>query len=196
MNHNVVQNLNLIINEVELKSKNVKIIAVSKTFPTEIIYPLIDFGHLHFGENKVQEAISKWPDIKDKYKNIKLHLIGKLQTNKVKYVLPLFDYIHSLDNLKLADKINSEQEKKKFKPKIFIQVNIGNEIQKSGVKEEDLGLFIKDCRNKFKLDIIGLMCIPPNDNNEEFYFKKMFSRRNSLEGVPGGIPRLISSEKC
>ena len=129
MNHNVVQNLNLIINEVELKSKNVKIIAVSKTFPTEIIYPLIDFGHLHFGENKVQEAISKWPDIKDKYKNIKLHLIGKLQTNKVKYVLPLFDYIHSLDNLKLADKINSEQEKK-FKPKIFIQVNIGNEIQK------------------------------------------------------------------
>ena len=112
MNHNVVQNLNLIINEVELKSKNVKIIAVSKTFPTEIIYPLIDFGHLHFGENKVQEAISKWPDIKDKYKNIKLHLIGKLQTNKVKYVLPLFDYIHSLDNLKLADKINSEQEKK------------------------------------------------------------------------------------
>ncbi len=173
MNHNVVQNLNLIINEVELKNKNVKIIAVSKTFPTEIIYPLIDFGHLHFGENKVQEAISKWPDIKDKYKNIKLHLIGKLQTNKVKYVLPLFDYIHSLDNLKLADKINSEQEKKKFKPKIFIQVNIGNEIQKSGVKEEDLGLFIKDCRNKFKLDIIGLMCIPPNDNNEEFYFKKM-----------------------
>ena len=174
MNHNVVQNLNLIINEVELKNKNVKIIAVSKTFPTEIIYPLIDFGHLHFGENKVQEAISKWPDIKDKYKNIKLHLIGKLQTNKVKYVLPLFDYIHSLDNLKLADKINSEQEKKKFKPKIFIQVNIGNEIQKSGVKEEDLGLFIKDCRSKFKLDIIGLMCIPPNDNNEEFYFKKMY----------------------
>ena len=133
MNHNVVQNLNLIINEVELKSKNVKLL-LFQNFSTEIIYPLIDFGHLHFGENKVQEAISKWPDIKDKYKNIKLHLIGKLQTNKVKYVLPLFDYIHSLDNLKLADKINSEQEK--FKPKIFIQVNIGNEIQKSGVKRK------------------------------------------------------------
>ena len=181
MNHSVVQNLNLIINEVELKSKNVKIIAVSKTFPTETIYPLIDFGHLHFGENKVQEAISKWPDIKDKYKNIKLHLIGKLQTNKVKYVLPLFDYIHSLDSIKLAEKISLEQEKKNFKPKIFIQINLGKESQKSGIDEDDLENFYKRCVTEFNLNIIGVMCLPPFDEDPNPFFKKMQNLSASLK---------------
>ena len=134
MDHITIKNFNLIRKEVESKSKNVKIIAVTKTFSIEAIKPMINYGHLHFGENKVQEAVSKWQDIKKDYENIKLHLIGKLQTNKVKYILPLFDYIHSLDNLKLAEKINLEQDKKNFKPKIFVQVNIGNEIQKNGVK--------------------------------------------------------------
>ena len=172
--HESLNNLISIKKEINNKNSNTQIIAVSKTFPASQIAPLIDYGHIHYGENKVQESLEKWTELKKRNDQIKLHMIGKLQTNKVKFAVPLFDYIHSLDNLKLADKINSEQEKKRFKPKIFIQVNIGNEIQKSGVKEEDLGLFIKDCRNKFKLDIIGLMCIPPNDNNEEFYFKKMY----------------------
>ncbi len=142
---------------------------------------MINYGHLHFGENKVQEAVSKWQDIKKDYENIKLHLIGKLQTNKVKYILPLFDYIHSLDNLKLAEKINLEQDKKNFKPKIFVQVNIGNEIQKNGVKYEELEFFLKECKKNFNLNIIGLMCIPPNDDDTKIYFKKMYELCKKFE---------------
>ena len=141
----------------------------------EKIKPLIDFGHVHFGENKVQEATEKWKVIKDVNKDIKLHLIGKLQTNKVKFCLPLFDYIHSLDSLKLADKIANEQVKKKFRPKIFIQINVGDEDQKSGIDQRDLPEFYNRIKNDFDLDIIGLMCIPPFVESTTSFFVKMKS---------------------
>ena len=173
MVHHQIDNINSIKNEVDFKKSNAEIIAVSKTFPLEKITPLIDYGHIHFGENKVQEAVEKWSKIKQVNDNVKLHLIGKLQTNKVKYCLPLFDYIHSLDNYKLAEKISFEQKKKNFKPKIFIQVNIGNEVQKNGIQIELLDKFINDCKLNLDLNIIGLMCIPPNDNNSKKYFKKL-----------------------
>ena len=153
--------------------KKINIVAVSKTFKMVDIKPLIDFGHIHYGENKVQEAVEKWSQIKINDKKIKLHLIGKLQTNKVKFALPLFDYIHSLDSLKLAEKISLEQIKKKFKPKIFVQVNIGNEIQKSGIHSKDLEEFIEKCKQSYDLNIIGLMCIPPNDDKTKTYFIEM-----------------------
>ena len=133
--------------------KKINVIAVSKTFKMADIKPVIDFGHIHYGENKVQEALEKWVDIKKNYKSIKLHLIGKLQTNKVKFILPLFDYIHSLDSLKLAKKISLEQSKKNFKPKIFVQVNIGNEAQKNGIDVKDLDVFLKSCQQNYNLNI-------------------------------------------
>ena len=185
---------NLVLIETELKSKlpnfdKVKIIAVSKTFPPDDILPLIDHGQIHFGENKVQEAIEKWTGIKKDFKNIKLHLIGKLQTNKVKFILPLFDYIHSLDSEKLAQKISLEQKKVGFKPKIFIQVNIGNEIQKNGIDKENLNSFLKICQKNYHLDIIGLMCIPPNNEKVEEYFKEMNELRlkNNLKELSMGM---------
>ena len=138
----------------------------------EKILPLIEHGHLHYGENKVQEALEKWTDIKNENHNIQLHLIGRLQTNKVKFALKIFDYIHSLDNEKLANKIADEQEKQRKKPKIFIQVNLGNEDQKSGIDKRNLNDFYKFCK-KLNLDIIGTMCIPPNDNNSKKYFSEM-----------------------
>ena len=138
----------------------------------ENILPLIDHGHLHFGENKVQEALDKWTDIKNQNKNIKLHLIGRLQSNKVKFALRVFDFIHSLDSEKLANKIADEQTKQEKKPKIFIQVNIGNEDQKSGINKDNLVDFYKFCKN-LNLDIIGTMCIPPNDGYTEKYFSEM-----------------------
>jgi len=150
-----------------------KIIAVSKTFSISKILPLIEHGHTDFGENKVQEANEKWIDVKKKYHSIKLHMIGKLQTNKVKLAINLFDYIHSLDNSKLAKKISDEQKKNNKKPKIFIQINIGNESQKSGINPNELNEFYNYCINDLDLDIIGIMCIPPNDNKGEFYFTKM-----------------------
>ena len=149
-----------------------KIIAVSKTFPIENVLPLIEHGHLHYGENKVQEALDKWVEIKLKNNNIRLHLIGRLQTNKVKLALKIFDYIHSLDGEKLATKIANEQVKQSKKPKIFIQVNIGNEDQKSGITKEKLVDFYKFCKN-INLDIIGTMCIPPNNQNPENSFSEM-----------------------
>ena len=153
-------------------TKSPKIIAVSKTHPIGSILPLINHGHLDFGENKVQEAIDKWSDIKNKKNSIKLHLIGRLQTNKVKFALKIFDYIHSLDSEKLANKISDEQIKQGKKPKIFIQVNIGNEEQKSGINKERLDDFYKFCKN-LNLDIIGTMCIPPNNGNTEKFFFEM-----------------------
>jgi len=174
MDQNIINNLNTIKSEIELKKKKVNIIAVSKTFPINTIMPLINDGHIHFGENKVQEATEKWSSLKNDFQHIKLHLIGKLQTNKVKFVLPLFDYIHSLDSMKLAEKISLEQKKKNFKPKLFIQVNIANETQKNGVDKENLDRFIDSCKKNFDLNIIGLMCIPPNDDNFEIYFKEMY----------------------
>ena len=157
----------------EVNIKKVNIVAVSKTFKIVDIEPMIKFGHTHFGENKVQEALDKWSDIKVNNKNIKLHLIGKLQTNKVKFVLPLFDYIHSLDSTKLAEKISNEQSKKNFRPKIFVQVNIANEPQKNGLEVKSLETFLKFCEENCDLDILGLMCIPPIDKNPEVYFKEM-----------------------
>ena len=161
------------ISEIDSDKKKINIIAVSKTFKIIDIEPMIKFGHTHFGENKVQEALDKWSDIKIYNKNIKLHLIGRLQTNKVKFVLPLFDYIHSLDSLKLAEKISNEQLKKNFRPKIFVQVNIDNEIQKSGIEVKNLEAFLKSCKENCDLDILGLMCIPPVDKNPGIYFKEM-----------------------
>ncbi len=145
----------------------------------EHIEHLINNGHLHYGENKVQEAIEKWSSIKEKNKNIKLHLIGKLQTNKVKFAIKLFDYIHSLDSEKLAVKISKFQEEKDLKIKLFIQVNIGNEEQKSGINERNLKEFYAYCIN-LKLNIIGLMCIPPIDKDSSLYFDKMLKLKNEL----------------
>ena len=174
MDHKTIKNLNIIISEIKSKQKETKIIAVSKTFAMSDINPLINHGHIHYGENKVQEAIEKWTSIKSDFNHIKLHLIGKLQTNKVKYILPLFDYIHSLDSLKLAEKISLEQEKKNFRPKIFVQVNIGKEVQKNGVDVENLDEFLNSCKQNYNLNIIGLMCIPPNDGRSEQYFNEMY----------------------
>jgi pyridoxal phosphate enzyme (YggS family) len=173
--HNTVKNLIYIQELIKSKANHdelAKIIAVSKTFPVENILPLIQHGHLHYGENKVQEALEKWTDIKNENHNIQLHLIGRLQTNKVKFALKIFDYIHSLDSEKLANKIADEQGKQKKKPKIFIQVNLGNENQKSGIDKKYLNDFCIFCKN-LNLDIIGTMCIPPNDGNTEKYFSEM-----------------------
>ena len=171
--HKSIINLNTIENILKTKvDKMPSIIAVSKTFPMSEILPLINHGHINFGENKVQESLEKWTSIKNDFNQIKLHMIGKLQTNKVKNVIPLFDYIHSLDSEKLANKIADEQEKQKKKPKIFIQVNLGNEDQKSGINKRNLNDFYKFCK-KLNLDIIGTMCIPPNNNNTKKYFSEM-----------------------
>ena len=180
--HNTVKNLIYIEELIKSKvnhDKLPKIIAVSKTFPIENVLPLIEHGHLHYGENKVQEAIDKWSDIRLKDSDIKLHLIGRLQTNKVKFALRIFDYIHSLDSEKLANKISEEQLKQNKKPKLFIQVNIGNEEQKSGINKERLDDFYKFCKN-LNLDIIGTMCIPPNDENTEKYFFEMSKIKQEL----------------
>ncbi len=149
-----------------------KIIAVSKTFDISHINPLIEYGHTDFGENKVQEAIEKWSDIKIKNQNLSIHLVGKLQSNKTKLALKIFDYIHSLDSEKLANKISEEQKKIDKKPKLFIQVNIGNEDQKSGVSPNKLKSFYKYCLDK-DLDVIGTMCLPPISEDPEKYFMRM-----------------------
>ena len=159
--------------------KPVNIIAVCKTFPLDYIQPLIDHGHIHFGENKVQEALEKWNDIKVNNNRVRLHMIGKLQTNKVKFALSIFDFIHSLDNEKLAQKIASEQKKYEKKPKIFIQVNIGGEPQKSGIQKDKLKDFFLYCK-EIDLDIQGLMCIPPVNDNPVPFFKKMNLLNESL----------------
>jgi len=177
---NVLKNFNLIRQEI-IDNKSVKLVAVSKTFPINHILPVINEGHTDFGENKVQEAVEKWTSIKQDFPKIKLHLLGKLQTNKVKFVLPLFDYIHSLDSLKLASKISEQQLKKNFKPKIFIQVNIGDEIQKGGIDIDNLDTFYKKCVKDLKLNIIGLMSIPPFDKDPKPYFIKMRELSENLK---------------
>ena len=180
--HNTVQNLIYIQDFIKSRvngNKLPKIIAVSKTFSIDKILPLVEYGHIDYGENKVQEALDKWTEVKLKNTTIKLHLIGRLQTNKVKFALRIFDYIHSLDSEKLANKIADEQEKQGKKPKIFIQVNIGNEDQKSGIHKEMLSDFYKFCKD-LNLDIVGTMCIPPNDGNTENYFSEMNKINQSL----------------
>jgi len=183
---NIVKNFGLLKKNIP---DYVKIIAVSKTFPINKILPLINCGHIHYGENKIQEAVNKWTEIKRDFINIKLHFVGKLQTNKVKFALPLFDYIHSLDSIKLADKIANEQAKKKFKPKIFIQVNIGKEDQKNGIDIENLETFYSNCRKNFDLNIIGLMCLPPKNVPDDKYFSEMFnlSRKVDLKELSMGM---------
>jgi pyridoxal phosphate enzyme (YggS family) len=158
--------------ELNEKGRIPKIIAVSKTFKIDHILPLVEYGHLDYGENKVQEAVDKWTDVKKKNDKIKLHLIGKLQTNKVKYAVKIFDYIHSLDSEKLAKKISDEQQKQDVKPKIFIQINVGQESQKSGIMKENLVEFYNFSKS-LGLDIIGTMCIPPFDADSSIFFPQM-----------------------
>ena len=178
----IIERLNKIkLNIASAKPKKpVNIIAVSKTFPIEHITPLVDQGHVHFGENKVQEAIAKWSDKKKQYPNLKLHMIGKLQSNKAKDAVKIFDYIHSLDNQKLADSLSKNQSNLNRKLKYFIQVNIGNEIQKSGVPVSELDPFYNYCINEANLEVTGLMIIPPNDNNTEKYFESLNEINKSL----------------
>jgi len=182
--HNNINNLIFVENTLKTENidlKKVSIIAVSKTFPINEISPLINHGQIHFGENKVQEALEKWTDIKQSFNHIQLHMIGKLQTNKVKFVVPLFDYIHSLDSLKLAEKISAEQKKINKRLKIFIQINIGNEDQKSGINEDQLENFYKNCVHQLNLDIIGLMCLPPKNEDTKNYFLKMKNLAKKIE---------------
>tara|TARA_B100001540_G_C15799993_1_gene639496 strand:+ start:1266 stop:1907 length:642 start_codon:yes stop_codon:yes gene_type:complete len=177
--HHSIYNLKKIEKEINFK-KEVSIIAVSKTFPINEILPLLKYGHLNFGENKVQEAQLKWEGIKNTYPNIKLHMVGKLQTNKVKLAVKLFDYIHSVDTLKLAKKIKSEQEKIKKNLKLFIQVNIGNEKQKSGILKNELKDFYECLVREYKINVIGLMCIPPIDIDSKKVFEWMKNMRDNL----------------
>jgi len=178
----IVERYNKIKSNIALlkPTKPVNIIAVSKTFPLNHIQPLIDYGHEHFGENKVQEALVKWNDIKKEKKTINLHMVGKLQSNKAKNAVEIFDYIHSLDNQKLADTLAKQQLNLNRNLKYFIQVNIGNELQKSGMTMAELEPFYNYCINEKKLNIIGLMAIPPNDKNTKKYFKTLFDLKISL----------------
>jgi len=183
--HNTVKNLLNIQNNIKtyLNEMNInnypRVIAVSKTFTIDKILPLIDYGHVDFGENKVQEAIEKWTEIKNTNSKIKLHMIGKLQTNKVKSAVKIFDFIHSVDSEKLAKKIYDEQIKIGRKIKIFLQVNIGDENQKAGINKNNLDQLVSYCK-KINLDLIGLMCIPPSNNNPEIYFEEMNKLKKKL----------------
>ena len=183
--HNTVKNLLDIKNNIKFYleklniNTNPKILAVSKTFEINKILPLIEYGHLHYGENKVQEALEKWSDIKLTKKDLKLHLIGKLQTNKVKQAIKIFDYIHSVDSEKLAKKIADEETKQGKKIKIFIQVNIGDEEQKSGVNKSSVNELYSYCK-AIDLNVIGLMCIPPLDKSSDIFFKEMRTLNQNL----------------
>ena len=183
--HNTVKNLIDIDNDIKdyLNKLNInnnpKIVAVSKTFKIDKILPLIEHGHIDYGENKVQEAIEKWTEIKKRNSNVKLHMIGKLQTNKVKFAVQIFDYIHSVDSIKLAKKIVDEQNKINKKIKIFLQVNIGNENQKTGINKEEVSQLASYCK-EIGLDLIGLMCIPPAGIDPEEYFKEMNKLNKNL----------------
>jgi len=178
--HNSLDNLIEIEKEIQLKITELdnfikfpKIIAVTKTHPMTSILPLINHGHIDYGENKVQEALEKWQNIKSDFSHLNLHMIGKLQSNKAKYAVSLFDYIHSLDNIKLAEKISSEQLKQNRKIKLFIQINIGDEAQKSGVSTLNIEEFYKNCVHNLGLNIIGFMCLPPNNDKVSTYFLRM-----------------------
>ena len=178
----IVERFNKIKSNIAKTDNNsfVKIVAVSKTFSLNHIMPLIEHGHVHFGENKVQEAESKWNQIKKEKKNLKLHMVGKLQTNKAKKAVEIFDYIHSLDNQKLADALSKSQNAINKSINYFIQVNIGNEQQKSGIPYNEVDGFYNYCSREKKMNILGLMAIPPNDNNIEKYFKSLSELNASL----------------
>ena len=187
-------------NIVSLKPiKPVNIIAVSKTFPLEHIHPLIEYGHIHYGENKVQEALAKWSEQKKINPNLKLHMIGKLQSNKAKDAIKIFDYVHSLDSQKLADALAKHQKSLNKEIEYFIQVNIGNEIQKSGIPVSELDPFYNYCVNEINLKIIGLMVIPPNDNNSAKYFKSLnqLNKSLALENLSMGMSSdYVDAIKC
>ena len=203
--HISVQNLNVIKNNVkeiiDRKQLNTspKVIAVSKTFEMEKIMHLVKYGHLHFGENKIQEAENKWIDVKKEYINLKLHMIGKLQSNKAKKAVQLFDYIHSLDNAKLGEKISFYEKELKKKTKLFIQVNIAEENQKSGILLNDLDDFYNYCVNELSLDVIGLMTLPPIDEDPEQYFKlikdksKMLNLNELSIGMSGDYEKALEN---
>jgi len=186
--HNTVKNLLNIENNIKTYlnkmniNNNPKVIAVTKTFTTDKILPLIDYGHVDFGENKVQEAVQKWTEIKNINPKIKLHMIGKLQTNKVKFAVKIFDFIHSVDSIKLAKKISDEQIKIDRKIKIFLQVNIGDENQKAGINKNNIDQLVSYCK-EINLDLIGLMCIPPAHNNPEIYFEEMSKLKKKLDFI-------------
>ena len=203
--HKTVRRLNLIkdkvkeiINKEQLKISP-EIIAITKTFPLDEIIPLIEFGHLHFGENKIQEAEKKWSTFKNKYNNIKLHMVGKLQSNKAKSAVKLFDYIHSLDNEKLAKKIAQHENESSKKIKLFIQVNIAEENQKSGILLKDLQNFYNFCTKELSLNVIGLMCLPPVNSPADKYFKilklnsEKFNLSNLSMGMSGDWEQAISN---
>jgi len=183
--HNTTKNLLDIENNIKVYlnklniNNNPKIVAVSKTFKINKILPLIEHGHIDYGENKVQEAVEKWTEIKKKNSHVRLHMIGKLQTNKVKFAVQIFDYIHSVDSIKLAKKIANEQNKINKKIKIFLQVNIGDENQKSGINKNDVSQLVYYCK-EIGLDLIGLMCIPPADIDPEGYFEEMNKLNKNL----------------
>ena len=193
--HPSVERLNLVKNKIEeiINSKQLKtdpqIIAVTKTFPLEKIIPLLDEGHIHFGENKIQEAESKWTDVKKKYTKVQLHMLGKLQTNKAKKAVKLFDYIHSLDNAKLASKLCQYEKELNKKIKFFIQVNLANEDKKSGILIKDLENFYHYCTEGLSLNIIGLMCLPPMSSDSDKFFKilKNTSEKLNLTNLSMGM---------
>ena len=174
----IIERLNKIKSNIHDSKTN--IIAVSKTFPIDLIKPLIDSGHTHFGENKVQEADFKWSEVKKTNKNLQLHMIGKLQSNKAKRAVELFDYIHSLDSVKLAENLSKFENQINKKLKYFIQVNVGGEKQKSGIPTNEVDYFYTYCVKNLNLNVIGLMAIPPNDGNEEKHFKYLFESNSSL----------------
>ena len=186
--HNIVERLMAIQSEIKelliknnSQNKDLNIIIVCKTFSMDKILPLIDAGHVHFGENKVQEAELKWKEVKKNHSNIKLHMVGKLQTNKVKIALNIFDYIHSVDNYKLAEKIVKYEKELNKKIKTFAQVNVGEESQKSGISPKNVDQFVNYCRNSLSLNIIGLMCLPPINDNPEKYFLSLNQLRNQTD---------------
>ena len=186
--HNVVERLIAIQSEIkELLIKNksqnrdLNIIIVCKTFSMDKILPLINAGHVHFAENKVQEAELKWKEVKKKHSNIKLHMVGKLQTNKVKAALNIFDYIHSIDNYKLGEKIIKYEKELNKKIKTFVQVNVGEESQKNGINPKNVNQFVNYCKNSLSLNIVGLMCLPPINDNPEKYFLHLNKLRNQTD---------------
>jgi len=186
----IIKNFTNVLNEIKkCTDTNPKIIAISKTYDLNYIKPLINFGHLHYGENRVNEAALKWSDEIKKNSNLKIHLVGKLQSNKIKEALKVFSYIHSLDSKKLAILLDEEQNKQKINIKYFIQVNIGNENQKAGVMLDDLDDLIIFCKLKTKLNIIGLMCIPPIKDSPDIHFKRLseLAKKNNLSELSMGM---------
>ena len=184
----VKSKVNEIISKKQLKTKP-KIVVVTKTFPLNKILPLLENGHIHYGENKIQEAENKWIDTKNRYKNLQLHMIGKLQTNKAKKAVKLFDYIHSLDDDRLALKLSHHEKELNKKVKLFIQVNLAEEPQKSGIMFNDLNNFYNYCTKDLSLNVIGLMCMPPADSNSQEYFKKLkkAAQQLNLEDLSMGM---------